>query len=203
MTEFPHTSLSRSIDGAIRSIGEVVSWVWIVLLLVIVVNVVLRYLFSEGRIEFEEIQWHLYSVGFMLGLPFAFVADSHIRVDVLRERFSAQTRAWIELYGLLLLFFPFVLLVIINAFPFISYSYSTSEISEAPAGLPYRWLIKSVLLIGFFMLFVAGVSRLSRVFCYLFGWPHQLDSVAELTEKLTEEKNVVGDTEIGATDVSR
>lgn len=199
MSEFPHTSLSRSVDGAIRSIGEVVSWVWIILLLVIVVNVVLRYFFSEGRIEFEEIQWHLYSVGFLLGLPFAFVTDSHIRVDVLRERFSDQTRAWIELYGLLLLFFPFVLLVIINAFPFISYSYSTSEISEAPAGLPYRWLIKSVLLIGFFMLFVAGVSRLSRVFCCLFGWPHQLDSVAELTE----EKNSVHGAEIGVTDVSR
>lgn len=199
MTEFPHTRFSRTIDGTIRSIGKIVSWVWIVLLLVIVFNVVLRYLFSEGRIEFEEIQWHLYSVGFLLGLPFAFVTDSHIRVDVLRERFSDQTRAWVELYGLLLLFFPFVLFVIINAFPFISYSYSTSEISEAPAGLPYRWLIKSVLLIGFFMLFVAGISRLSRVFCYLFGWPEQLDTEVESTEK----NYPVHDGKIGEADVSR
>jgi TRAP-type mannitol/chloroaromatic compound transport system permease small subunit len=199
MTEFPNTRLSRTIDGTIRSIGKIVSWVWIVLLLVIVFNVVLRYLFSEGRIEFEEIQWHLYSVGFLFGLPFAFVTDSHIRVDVLRERFSDQTRAWIELYGLLLLFFPFVLFVIINAFPFISYSYTTSEISEAPAGLPYRWLIKGVLLIGFFMLFVAGISRLSRVFCYLFGWPEQLGTEAESTD----ENHSVHDGEIGEADVSR
>jgi len=176
MTNLPHTKLSRVVDGVIHKIGEVVSWVWIVLLVVIVINVLLRYLFSEGRVEFEEIQWHLYSVGFLLGIPFAFVTDSHIRVDVLRERFSEQTRAWIELYGLLLLFFPFVLLVVINAVPFISYSYVTSEISEAPAGLAWRWLIKSVLLIGFVLLLMAGISRLSRVFCYLFGFPGHVDS---------------------------
>ena len=149
MTNLPHTRLSQALDNILRSIGEWVSWVWMLLLAVIIVNVVLRYLFSEGRVEFEEIQWHLYSVGFLLGLPFAFVTDSHIRVDVLRERFSTQLKAWIELYGLLLLFFPFVLLVMINAVPFIAYSYTTSEISEAPAGLAYRWLIKSVLLVGF------------------------------------------------------
>ena len=171
MKNLPHTRLSQALDNILRSIGEWVSWVWMLLLAVIIVNVVLRYLFSEGRVEFEEIQWHLYSVGFLLGLPFAFVTDSHIRVDVLRERFSTQLKAWIELYGLLLLFFPFVLLVMINAVPFIAYSYTTSEISEAPAGLAYRWLIKSVLLVGFILLFIAGVSRLSRIFSYLFGWP--------------------------------
>ncbi len=178
MNNLPHTKLSKALDDMLRTIGDWVSWVWILLLAVIVVNVVLRYLFSEGRVEFEEIQWHLYSVGFLLGLPFAFVTDSHIRVDVLRERFSMQLKAWIELYGLLLLFFPFVLLVIINAVPFIAYSYATSEISEAPAGLAYRWLIKSTLLIGFVLLFVAGVSRLSRVFAYLFGWPYSKDADA-------------------------
>ena len=75
MTNLPHTRLSQALDNILRSIGEWVSWVWMLLLAVIIVNVVLRYLFSEGRVEFEEIQWHLYSVGFLLGLPFAFVTD--------------------------------------------------------------------------------------------------------------------------------
>jgi TRAP-type mannitol/chloroaromatic compound transport system permease small subunit len=69
MTNLPHTRLSQALDNILRSIGEWVSWVWMLLLAVIIVNVVLRYLFSEGRVEFEEIQWHLYSVGFLLGLP--------------------------------------------------------------------------------------------------------------------------------------
>ena len=51
-------------------------------------NVTLRYAFGEGRIELEEWQWHIYSVGFLLGMSYAFQADAHIRVDVLSERLS-------------------------------------------------------------------------------------------------------------------
>ena len=174
MLDLPHTSLSKRVENAIHYMETIVSWVWLILLIVIVCNVVLRYLFTEGRIEFEEIQWHLYSIGFLLGIPYALVTDSHIRVDVMRERFSTQTRAWIELYGLLLLLIPFTLLVIINALPFVSYSFSTAEVSQSPGGLPYRWLIKLMLPLGFSILLIAAISRLSRVMCYLFGWPNRI-----------------------------
>ena len=179
MLNLPHTSLSKRVENAIRYMESIVSWVWLILLMVIVCNVVLRYLFTEGRIEFEEIQWHLYSIGFLLGIPYALVTDSHIRVDVLRERFSAQTRAWIELYGFLLLLIPFTLLVIINALPFVSYSFGTAEVSQSPGGLPYRWLIKFMLPLGFSILLIAAISRLSRVMCYLFGWPNSVSKEDE------------------------
>ncbi len=166
--ELPHTAFSRRIDAWVRSISEVVSWIWLLLLGIIVLNVAMRYLFAEGRIEFEEIQWHLYATGFLLGLSYAYTTDSHIRVDVVRERLSPVTRAWIELYGTLLLLLPFIVLVIFAAGPFISYSFTTSEVSEAPGGLAYRWVIKSVLLIGFLLLLLAVLARLSRVVSFLF-----------------------------------
>lgn len=169
--QLPHTRYSSAIDGLIVRLGDFASWIWLLLLLVIVLNVVMRYLFSEGRIEFEEIQWHLYSIGFLLGLPYAFVSDSHIRVDVMREKLSPVKQAWIELYGILLLLFPFIILVLIAAVPFVAYSFSTSEISEAPGGLPFRWFIKSFLVIGFLLLLIAASARLSRVLCFLFSWP--------------------------------
>mgnify|MGYP006979346738 CR=1 FL=1 len=56
----PETRLSRGLDRLVRRVGDAASWLWLVLLGVVVLNVVLRYLFGEGRIEFEEIQWHLY-----------------------------------------------------------------------------------------------------------------------------------------------
>ncbi len=169
MLDLPPTRLSRLIDNFLVRVGNGVSWLWLILLAVIVINVTLRYLFAEGRIEFEEIQWHLYAAGFLIGLSSAYVSDSHIRVDVLRERLSPTTLAWIELYGILLLLIPFILLVLFASFPFVSYSFATGEVSEAPGGLGYRWLIKSVLVIGFALLLLASVSRLSRVWSFLFG----------------------------------
>ena len=56
---YPETPLSRVVDGWMIRIGKAVSWIWLILLGVIMLNVVMRYLFSEGRIELEELQWHL------------------------------------------------------------------------------------------------------------------------------------------------
>ncbi|MCB1692477.1 MAG: TRAP transporter small permease subunit [Pseudomonadales bacterium] len=167
--ELPHTPFSRFIERWILRIGEAVSWVWLLLLGIIVLNVVMRYVFSEGRIEFEEIQWHLYSVGFLVGLSYAYSRDAHVRVDVLRERFSDQTRAWIELYGIVLLLLPFIALVIYAAVPFVLSSWASGEVSEAPGGLGYRYLIKATLVLGFLLLLCSTLARLSRVVSYLFG----------------------------------
>jgi TRAP-type mannitol/chloroaromatic compound transport system permease small subunit len=169
--ELPHTRLSTRIDAFLRRLEDGVSWVWLVLLGVIVVNVIARYAFAEGRIEFEELQWHLYAVGFLVGIAAAVASDTHVRVDVLRERFAPRTRAWIELYGLLLLFLPFVTLVLVYSVPFVALAYESGEVSVSAGGLPYRFLIKGALGAGFALLGLAGVARLLRVWAFLFGPP--------------------------------
>jgi TRAP-type mannitol/chloroaromatic compound transport system permease small subunit len=175
----PETRASRAIDRLLRRLGDAVSWVWALLLGVIVGNVVLRYVFGSGRIEFEELQWHLYSVGFLCGLSYCVQADAHIRIDVVRDRFSARRQAWIELYGLLLLLLPFIALVVVFAVPFLAESWRSAEISPSPGGLPYRWAIKGALLLAFALLGLAAGSRLLRVSAYLFGFPPPVSSAEE------------------------
>jgi TRAP-type mannitol/chloroaromatic compound transport system permease small subunit len=165
----PETALSRRIDPLLAAIGQLVSWLWLLLLIIIVGNVFMRYAFDQGRIEFEEIQWHIYSVGFLLGLSYAFQADAHIRVDVVSERLPVRWRAWLELYGIILGLLPFLFLILWFSVPFVQLSWSLSEVSQAPGGLPYRWLIKAALPLGFGLLLLAALSRLSRVWVFLFG----------------------------------
>jgi TRAP-type mannitol/chloroaromatic compound transport system permease small subunit len=166
--DFDITRLSRWSDPLLVRIGEAFSYVWVVLVFLVLVNVVLRYVFGKGLIQFEEAQWHLYAVGFMLGMAYVTVKDMDVRIDVLAERWSFQTRAWIEFYGLVLGLIPFIVVVVWFAFPFIGYSLSTGERSDAPGGLPWRWVIKAVMLAAFALLALAAASRLSRVMAYLF-----------------------------------
>jgi TRAP-type mannitol/chloroaromatic compound transport system permease small subunit len=155
----------------LERLGQLASWLWLALLLIIVTNVVLRYAFDEGRIELEEIQWHLYSLGFLVGLSYAYQSDSHIRVDVVSERLRPRTRAWLEQYGIMLCLAPFILLILVNSVTFVQQSWLLSEVSQAPGGLPGRWLIKAALPLGLLLLFLASLSRLSRVWVFLFGKP--------------------------------
>jgi TRAP-type mannitol/chloroaromatic compound transport system permease small subunit len=165
----PETAISRRLDAWIRRIGDIASWIWIGLVGVVVSNVVLRYAFGEGRIEFEELQWHLYATGFLVALSYAVQSDDHVRVDFLHARFSARLQAWVELYGITLLLFPFTALVLVHSAPFIAHSFSLGEVSAAPGGLPFRWLMKSTLFAGFALLGLAALSRLLRVAAFLFG----------------------------------
>jgi len=182
--KLPDTTLSVWIESRLTRFGNAISWIWLILLFVIVVNVVMRYFFGLGRIEFEEIQWHLYGIGFLSGLSYAYVSDSHVRIDVVRLKLSNQMQAWIELYGILLLLLPFIALVLIFSVPFVEYSYSTSEVSEAPGGLKYRWLIKSILGFGFFLLLLSVLARLTRVWSFLFGWPRSFVESEEIREEV-------------------
>ena len=166
--DLPQTRLSRAVDPWLVSIGHWSSWLWLMLVAVIVANVILRYSFGEGRIEFEEIQWHIYAAGFLLGLGYALQADAHIRVDVLHERYSPGLKAWIELYGLLLLALPFILVMLLYSVPFVRASFELGEVSASPGGLPYRWAVKAMLPLGFGLLLLAALSRLSRVWTFLF-----------------------------------
>ncbi len=169
--DFPHTAISDAIDRFIVAVASVFNWLWVLLIALIVINVTLRYLFGTNFIFMEELQWHIYAIGFMLGLGYAVKVDGHVRVDVIAERFAPRTRAWIEFLGLLFFVFPLVWILVSNALPFVMRAYQLNEVSAAPGGLTNRWLIKSVIIVAFVYLGLAALSRFLRVCAYLFGIP--------------------------------
>jgi TRAP-type mannitol/chloroaromatic compound transport system permease small subunit len=165
-----HLPITKKIDNFVLGIGEIFNWLWVVLLAVIILNVILRYVFKSGMIELEELQWHLYCIGWLVGLSSTYIVDSHVRVDVLSERLDYRKKLWFELFGILILFLPFVILVLYYAVPFFELSWTTSERSTSANGLPARWLVKGFLVFSFFLLLLAGLSRITRVIATLrFG----------------------------------
>lgn len=163
----PQTTLSNALEAFIEAIGRVVSLVWVVLMLLIVLNALMRYFFSTNFVALEELQWHLYAVGFMIGLSYCLIHDGHVRVDVAVERKPLRTRAWIELIGLTLLLLPFCVIVIDYAIPFVARAYQLNEVSPSFGGLPMRWLIKSTIIFAFVLLALAAFSRWLRCLAFV------------------------------------
>ena len=162
-----HLPITKKIDNFVLGVGEVFNWLWVVLVVVIILNVILRYVFKNGMIELEELQWHLYCIGWLVGLSSTYIIDSHVRVDVLSERLDYRKKLWFELFGILILFLPFVILVLYYAVPFFELSWTTSERSTSANGLPARWFVKGFLVISFFLLLISGLSRITRVIQHL------------------------------------
>ncbi|MGB8529343.1 MAG: TRAP transporter small permease subunit [Rhodoplanes sp.] len=163
----PETRLSRALDGIVVWIGEASSWIWTILMLLIIVQVVQRYVLGLGSIQMEEAQWHLFAIGFMLGLGLTEIRERHVRIDVLAETMPLRVRLWIEMIGIVVFLLPFCIFVIWWSVPYVVESWQAGEISAAPGGLPYRYLLKGVITVAFALLAMTGVSRLSRVWAAL------------------------------------
>ena len=160
---------ANAIDRLILRFGHFLSWANFVLILVIVVQVTLRYGFGRGMVALEELEWHLYAVAFMFGLAYAVVTDAHVRVDLISSRMNPTTRAWVEILGILVLLLPFIVIVVIYGWEFFVSSWARHERSLAPMGLPYRWVIKAVIPLSFILLGLAALTRLIRTFQMLKG----------------------------------
>ncbi len=158
-----------TIDRLVLSIGRFAAWGNALLMVVILLQVVLRYLFGLGMVALEELQWHLYSLGFMAGLSYVLVTDANIRLDILHAGFSRRTKEKVEIFGILFLLMPFIAVFFLHSLDFVADSFRVGERSDAPMGLPWRWAIKAAIPAGFGLLFMAAISRLLKAISRL--WP--------------------------------
>jgi TRAP-type mannitol/chloroaromatic compound transport system permease small subunit len=116
--QLEHIPITKKIDKFVTNVGEVFNWFWVILVAVILINVILRYVFKNGMIELEELQWHLYAIGWLIGLSSTYVVDGHVRVDVLTDKLEFKKRLWFEFFGIILLFLTFITLVLIYSVKF-------------------------------------------------------------------------------------
>lgn len=157
------------IDNTLIKIGKLIAFIQLLLIAVVLAQVILRYGFSHGSVALEELMWHLYAVIFMAALSYGLVTDTHVRVDIFHRHFSLRKKALIEVFGLSFLLVPFVLIVIDHSIDWWLVSWHLNESSDNPTGLPYRWLIKGVIPLAFFLLLIAAFTRLIRNVQLAFG----------------------------------
>lgn len=167
----PTNALAWRLDRLVVAVGRLSSWLWIGVLVVVLLNVFSRYVMSQGSIALEELSWHLFGTATMLTLGYAVVRDDHVRVDVLKEKFPPRAQAIIELLGIALLALPAVYLMVEVLVPYAWKAWTYNERSQAPSGLPYRFIFKSMLPLGLVFVMIALFSRFLRCATFLFGFP--------------------------------
>jgi TRAP-type mannitol/chloroaromatic compound transport system permease small subunit len=161
-----------------EALGKLSAVLFILLLFNVFYDVIMRYLFNDVSIGMQEMEWHLYASIFMLGIPYTLYKEGHVRVDVIYDKLSNRKQAWIDLLGTLFLLFPFTLLVVKYGIDFTIESYELGERSGDPGGLPYRWLIKSVIPVSFAFITISGIGLILKSILTLINRPG-LDSASK------------------------
>lgn len=161
--------LAEAFARMVTTIGRIAAWLAIAMMIVILLDVILRRYFVIGSTKLQELEWHLHGVLFLFCLGFAYVREAHVRIELVRERLSAEARAWLELLGTLLFLLPYCAAILHFGFDYAEMAYRNQEVSASLTGLGARWIIKSTLVVGFVVLGLAGIAAALKAVVFLFG----------------------------------
>ena len=220
--ELPATlTVSDRLRVAVDRVGRFGSWFILPLVLITCYDVILRklkffyvwVLENFGRLVIfestilQELEWHMHTVLFTLVLGYGYIHNTHVRVDLVREKLSFRRKAWLEFLGTTVFLIPYTCIVIGFAVIYAYDSYMMNEISASAVGLEQRWIIKTVLAIGLVFALVAGIAVWLQTVTVLWGnpnhryplmtmeWPEFAGDTIEGKRRLVldEEGNVVVD----------
>jgi len=149
--------------------GRVTSWLTLAMVLMTGIIVIMRYVFDAGLIWMQESVIWMHAAVFMIGAAYTLLDDAHVRVDIFYRRMTARGRAVVDLAGTVLFLFPLCGYLAWAAWDFAAVSWSITEISREPGGLPYPAipLMKSLVVAMPTLLALQGVSMLLRALAAL------------------------------------
>jgi TRAP-type mannitol/chloroaromatic compound transport system permease small subunit len=161
-------AVSRGIDRVTEAIGKSVGWLIFVAIIVSAANAIVRKTMNMSSNAWLELQWYLYGAAFLLASANTLKQNEHIRIDILYGALSRRTQHWIDLLGHILFLMPFVILMDIYFVPWVALSYTSGEMSTNAGGL-ILWPAKALLLLGFLLLTVQGVSEIIKKIAIMRG----------------------------------
>ena len=178
---YPIQSLVRRLEKISEWCGIAVSWCVLLMVLIISYDVFMRYFFQIGSVALQELEWHLFAILFLLGASYTLKHDGHVRVDIFYQsrKFSDIHRAWIDLLGTVLFLIPFCVLIIVSSWEFVSYSFRILEGSPDAGGLPFRFLLKAAIPLGFFLLLIQGAALALRCVDTIFFQSKQVATTTD------------------------
>ena len=153
--------VSRGIDRVSVAVGRAAAWLILASVAISAANATSRKLFDAASNAWLELQWYLFGAAFLLAAAYTLQRGEHIRIDIVSAALPERMRNWIDLAGHVLMLLPFTLLMIVETTPFVLESFRLQETSSSYGGL-ILWPAKALILLGFLMLFVQGLSEIIK-----------------------------------------
>ncbi len=183
-------NVSRGIDAFTRWVGKRLAWLILVAVVVSALNAIVRKSFDTSSNSWLELQWVLFSIVFLLCSSWTLLDNEHIRIDIVNNMLPKRVRDSIDVIGHAFFLIPLTFVMIITGGPFFMRSVEINEQSGNAGGLP-QWPAKSLIIIGFTMLLVQGISELIKRIAVMRGLipdPHasQVNAIEAEIEHLVE-----------------
>ena len=150
------------LDGFAVFTGRLVAWLTLVMMVLTCTVVVLRYGFSIGSIALQESIGYLHAAVFLLSAAYTLQQDGHVRVDIFYREFTAQSRAWVNVIGSIVFLLPVSVFILLYSWDFVVNAWQIREGSPNADGLPFIYILKSIIPVAAILLALQGLAEVLR-----------------------------------------
>ena len=154
-------TIQKAIESFSNKQGEWTSLLIIPLLLVVIYEVCMRYLFNAPTIWGFETTTFLYGMHYMFGLSYTDVTGGHVKVDIFTSRASSKVQTILSILTTLVMFIPVMLCMTIWSFKFALTSIEGLELNST-SWAPPIYPFKSIMALTFLFLLLQGIANLIR-----------------------------------------
>lgn len=143
--------------------SKIIAWLLPFLILLVITDLTLRYLFQITSIWIVELEWHIFSAVFLLGGAYTLKKDKHVRVDILYQKLGKRWQYVVDVIGHIVFSLPWLAIVIYTGILYTSRSWQLLESSPDPSGLPFRFLIKGIIPLSFVLIAFQVIMELRKM----------------------------------------
>lgn len=151
-----------AIDAFSERMGRIVCWLAAVEVLVVVVIVLLRYLFNIGYIGLQESVMYVNSALFAFGATYTLKVQGHVRVDFFYNRLTRKAQALVDMFGAVFFLGVTGVFIIWTSWDYVALSWSSLEGSPESSGLPFVFLLKTLIPVLAGLLLLQGLAEFLR-----------------------------------------
>ena len=182
--------VTKSINGMTDFLGRAVSWLTVVMVATVLLVVVTRYFLQVGSIALQESVTYLHATVFLLGIAYTLKQGGHVRVDIFYRQFSARQKALVDFCGGLFFLIPVSVLIFYSSWDYVIASWVIGETSAENNGLPFIYLLKTLMILMPATLLLQGVAEILKSLLVLINQPNSVNSCDTPTSSDTYESTV-------------
>ena len=154
--------IADEIDRITAAVGRIATWCSLYVVVAEFAVVVFRYALGFGSIQLQESVLYAHAGVFMLAAAWTLQNDGHVRVDIFYAHSTARARAAVDLLGAVVFLLPFAAVLFALTLPYVGRSWHIFEGSPQPSGLPFVYLLKTVILVFAALIGLQGVAQAIR-----------------------------------------
>ena len=150
------------IEKVIDSIANTLAYLLALMIILVFITVFARYMLNVSYVALQELIMYFHAILFMFGVSYALKEKSHVKIDIIYNSLNKKYQYYISMLGTIIFIIPTSIFITYSSMDMVIQSWLLLEGSSEAGGLDLIFILKSVIPITGFLIFIQALSDIIK-----------------------------------------